>query len=559
MDDVKIKSYKTFDLWLNNVDDSLKNELLTIKSNENELIDRFYKDLEFGTGGMRGKIGIGSNRMNFYTVARASQGFANYLKKIKDFPSIVIAYDTRNKSDYFAKNAAQVFAANGINVYLFSEPTATPILSYAVRYLKADGGIVITASHNPAEYNGYKVYTSNGVQAVPNIAEKIIEEVNKLDYFKDINIIKYEEGINNEKIIELDNEVYNNYIDEVEGYVRTLVPEINNNLKIVYTPLHGTGFKPVSEILKKLDFNIEIVEEQAKRDINFSTVKSPNPEEKEAFKLGLSLAKKSNADIVLATDPDSDRIGVFEKYNNDYISFNGNEMGIMLSHFILSKLKLHNLLPQNGIIVKTIVSTDMIKPIAQHFNVSVDETLTGFKFIGEKIEEYKFNRKNKFIFGFEESYGYLANEHARDKDAVIASALISVMASELKKEEKTLKMYLNELYEKYGYYKEKLMTFTFEGYSGAQKIRNIMEKIKNEPPIKISSFRLLETIDYNKGHNNLPKSNVIELRYGSIKLIARPSGTEPKIKFYILVNSDSEEKALNLISDVELIIFNLIN
>ena len=557
--DIKTKSYENFELWLKNVDDPLKKELLSIKSNENELIDSFYKDLEFGTGGMRGKIGIGSNRMNFYTVARASQGLANYLKSLKAFPSIVIAYDTRNKSDYFAKTAAQVFASNGINTYLFPEPTATPILSYAVRALKADGGIVVTASHNPAEYNGYKVYTSDGVQAVPSIAKKIIEEVNKLDYFNNINIINYEEGINNEKITVLDDEVYNNYIDEVEGYIRTLVPEIENNLKIVYTPLHGTGFKPVSELLKKLDFNVDIVKEQAKRDINFSTVKSPNPEEKEAFNLGLNLAKQNNADIVLATDPDSDRIGVFERYNDDYTSFNGNEVGVMLSYFILSKLKSRNLLPKNGAIVKTIVSTDMIKPIAKDFNVLIDETLTGFKFIGEKIETYKTTGKNKFIFGFEESYGYLANEHARDKDAVIASALISVMASELKKEGKTLKSYLKDLYKKYGYYKEKLMTFTFEGYSGAQKIRTIMEKIKNEPPIKISSFRLFETIDYNKGHNNLPKSNVIELRYESIKLIARPSGTEPKIKFYILVNANSEEEALELIADVELVVFNLIN
>jgi phosphoglucomutase len=504
-------------------------------------------------------MGAGSNRMNIYTVARATQGFANYIKSKKDFPSVVIAYDNRNMSPEFSKIAAQVFAGNGIRVYLFPELTATPILSYAVRHLSADGGIVITASHNPPEYNGYKVYTSDGTQAVPKYAKMIIEEVNKLDYFNDIKIMNYDEAVEQEKIKILDDELFNDYIDEIEGYIRSIDPSIKRNLDITYTPLHGTGLKPVEEILSKLGFNVNIVKEQAIHDGNFPTVKSPNPEEKKAFDMALKLAKETNSELVLATDPDADRIGVFEKNGNDYVTFNGNEMGIMLSHFLLTNMKEHAILPKNGVIIKTIVSTEMIKPMAKEFGIEVEETLTGFKFIGEKMEYYDQTKTKKFLFGFEESYGCLANNHARDKDAVIASALIATLKSKLKQEKKTLKEYLQELNEKYGFYKEKLLSYTFEGIQGNQKISKLMKIIKEEPPAKLNNAELFETVDYNSGINGLPKSNVIELRYENIKIIARPSGTEPKIKFYLMVKGSSFEEAMSKIDFAEKAVSEIVN
>jgi phosphoglucomutase len=559
MEDIKKISYDKKRIWKEKADSNLKEEILRIENDEEEIIDRFYKELEFGTGGMRGKIGVGPNRMNTHTVARATQGLANYLKKNKDFSSVVIAYDNRNKSDEFSKIVSEVLAANNINVYLFNEITATPILSYAVRKLECDAGIVITASHNPAEYNGYKVYTSDGTQAVPKYAKKIIEEINVLDYFSDVKRVDFDHAVDTDKIEILSDNVFNDYMDEIEGYIRSLEPSFDTNIKVVYTPLHGTGLKPVKEILDRLDIESYIVEEQSIPDGTFPTVKSPNPEEKDAFKMALKLAKEKDADIVLATDPDSDRIGVFEKNGDEYVTFNGNEMGVMLSHFILNKFKNLASLPTNSVILKTIVSTDMIKEIAKDFNINVEETLTGFKFIGEKIERYENTKEKKFIFGFEESYGYLANTHARDKDAVIACALIVTLASELKAQNKSLKDYMEELNEKYGYYKEKLFSFKFEGYSGSQKIINIIDKMRKEPPVNIFGFKLKETIDYNKGINNLPKSNVVELRYDNIKIIGRPSGTEPKIKFYVLVRGSNEKEAYDLIDKAEIVISNLVN
>lgn len=559
MKDLKVISYEKLNEWIEKTEKDVKDELEKIKTNEDEILDRFYKDLEFGTGGMRGKMGAGSNRMNIYTVARATQGFANYIKSKKDFPSVVIAYDNRNMSPEFSKIAAQVFAGNGIRVYLFPELTATPILSYAVRHLSADGGIVITASHNPPEYNGYKVYTSDGTQAVPKYAKMIIEEVNKLDYFNDIKIMNYDEAVEQEKIKVLDDDLFNDYIDEIEGYIRSIDPSIKRNLDITYTPLHGTGLRPVEEILSKLGFNVNIVKEQAIHDGNFPTVKSPNPEEKKAFDMALKLAKETNSELVLATDPDADRIGVFEKNGNDYVTFNGNEMGIMLSHFLLTNMKEHAILPKNGVIIKTIVSTEMIKPMAKEFGIEVEETLTGFKFIGEKMEYYDQTKTKKFLFGFEESYGCLANNHARDKDAVIASALIATLKSKLKQEKKTLKEYLQELNEKYGFYKEKLLSYTFEGIQGNQKISKLMKIIKEEPPTKLNNAELFETVDYNSGINGLPKSNVIELRYENIKIIARPSGTEPKIKFYLMAKGSSFEEAMSKIDFAEKAVSEIVN
>ncbi|AEX84537.1 phosphoglucomutase [Marinitoga sp. 1135] len=546
--DLKEISYKKLNIWLEKSDKMLKKELEEIKDNEDEIIDRFFKDLEFGTGGLRGKIGAGTNRINIHTISKATQGFANYLKSICRFPSVVIAYDTRKFSFEFAKAAASVLAANNINVYIFKEVTATPILSFAVRQLKATGGIVITASHNPPQYNGYKIYTSDGTQAVPHIAEKVIEEIKKLDYFEGIKTMKFEDGLEEGIINWVSDELFDDYIDTLESFLRSLEPSLENNLKIVYTPLHGTGLKPVKELLGRLGFETIIVEKQAVPDSNFSTVKVPNPEEKDAFKLAIEAAKQNDADLIMATDPDSDRLGIYAKENGEYITFTGNQIGVMLAHFILTRLQALNMLPDNGLIVKTIVTTDMIKPIIKEFNVSLEETLTGFKFIGEKIEYYTENGQKKFIFGFEESYGYLANDHARDKDAVIAAGLVSVLFSHLQKENKSLKKYLNELYERYGYYLEENVSYTLEGIKGMQKINDTMEKLRNEPPVKIGEYNLIETIDYKKGINNLPKSNVVELNYDNkIKIIGRPSGTEPKIKFYLMAKGENLNEVESLI------------
>ncbi|HOB16463.1 MAG TPA: phospho-sugar mutase [Defluviitoga sp.] len=559
MDDVVEKAFEVYQLWLENVDDpELKEELLSLKGNEEEIIDRFFKDLEFGTGGLRGKIGAGSNRMNIYTVARTTQGYANYLKKHKDFPSVVIAYDTRKYSDLFARIAASVLAANNIFVYIFDQVAPTPLLSYAVRKLKTDGGIIITASHNPPEYNGYKVYTSDGTQAVPKYANEITNEIEKLDYFKDVNIISFEEGVKSEKIIILNDEIFNDYLDEIEGYIRSLNPNLGVKPVIVYTPLYGAALKLVYGILTRLGFEVNLVEEQSKIDPEFSTVKSPNPEEKEAFELALIKAKEVDANLVLATDPDGDRIGVYEKYRDEYVTFTGNQVGVMLTHFLLKKFYDYSSIKPGDYIVKTIVTTDMVKPIAQEFGVEVEETLTGFKFIGEKIEKNK-KKGKKFLFGFEESYGYLANDHVRDKDAVITAALITVMSSEMLSNKKTLTEYLKELKEKYGFYEEKLLSFTYEGFTGLQKINRIMSKMRKTPPVKIGEYELKETLDYLKGVEGFPKSNVVELRYGKVKLIGRPSGTEPKIKFYIMVNGESEEEAKRLISEAEKAVFEIVN
>ncbi|HOB55810.1 MAG TPA: phospho-sugar mutase [Defluviitoga tunisiensis] len=559
MDDVVEKAFESYRLWLENIDDvELKEELLSLKGNEEEIIDRFYKDLEFGTGGLRGKIGAGSNRMNVYTVARATQGYANYLKKYKDFPSVVIAYDTRRYSDLFARVASSVLAANNIIVYIFDQVAPTPLLSYAVRRLKTDGGIIITASHNPPEYNGYKVYTADGTQAVPRYANEITNEIEKLDYFKDINIVSFEEGIQSDKIIILNEEIFNDYLDEIEGYIRSLNPNLNVKPVIVYTPLYGAGLKLAHDILTRLGFEVNLVEEQSKVDPDFPTLKVPNPEEKDAFELALKKAKKVNANLVLATDPDGDRIGVYEKFNDEYVTFTGNHVGVMLTHFLLRKFYDYSSIKPGDYVVKTIVTTDMVKPIAQEFGVEVEETLTGFKFIGEKIEKNK-KKGKKFLFGFEESYGYLANDHVRDKDAIITAALIAVMSSELLSVNKTLTEYLKELKERYGFYEEKLLSFTYEGFLGIQKINRIMSKMRKMPPVKIGEYELKETLDYLKGVEGFPKSNVVELRYGKVKLIGRPSGTEPKIKFYIMVNGQSEEEAKQLINEAEKAVFEIVN
>lgn len=518
--------------WLKNASAELVQELKSLS--EEEIKERFFKDLEFGTGGMRGKIGAGTNRMNIHTVSRATLGFADWLLSQYRDPSVVIAYDTRKMSKEFAETAAEVLSGKGIRVYLFETPAPTPLLSYSVRILKCSGGIVITASHNPPEYNGYKVYTHDGTQAVPRYADQIITKVNANDFFNDI-----------QKDSSLISSVPENVITSYNDHIVNLMEELfrpNESLKVVYTPLHGTGRDYVTEVLERLGHKVIKVKEQFVHDGSFPTVKYPNPEDPEAFKLALDYAEKENADLVIATDPDADRMGVVCKTLNGYKALTGNQVGVIFTAYLLETLK--NRLPERPFIVKTIVTTDMAKTIASSYNVETRETLTGFKFIGELIEESMMKKTGNFILGFEESYGYLYGTHARDKDAVVASALIATVAAALEEGGISLWQYLEGLYKQYGYYNERLLNFTYEGIEGLEKISNIMNSLREKTPQEVAGHKLLEFEDYSEGIKGLPKSNVISLTFeDEMKLIVRPSGTEPKIKFYLMTRGNSKQES----------------
>jgi len=518
--------------WLENASAELVQELKSLP--ENEIKERFFKDLEFGTGGMRGKIGAGTNRMNVHTVSRATLGFADWLLSQYSDPSVVIAYDTRKMSKEFAETAANILSGKKIQVYLFEAPAPTPLLSYSVRTLKCSGGIVITASHNPPEYNGYKVYTHDGTQAVPRYANQIITKVNANDFFNDIQK-------DSSLISPVPEDVISSYTDHIINLMEELF-SAKESLKVVYTPLHGTGRDYVTKVLEKLGHEVIKVEEQFTHDGNFPTVKYPNPEDPEAFKLALRYAGKEGADLVIATDPDADRMGVVCKTREGYKALTGNQVGVIFTAYLLETLK--NKLPEKPFIVKTIVTTDMAKTIASNYNVETRETLTGFKFIGELIEESIIKKTGNFIFGFEESYGYLYGMHARDKDAVVASALVATIAAALKKRGITLWQYLEELYRQYGYYNEKLLNFTYEGIEGLEKISNIMNSLREKTPSEVAGHRLLKFEDYLEGIKGLPKSNVISLTFEEdLKLIVRPSGTEPKIKFYLMTRGNSKQES----------------
>lgn len=518
--------------WIKEAEVGLAHELQ--KLSEEEIVDRFYDDLEFGTGGMRGKLGAGTNRMNVHTIAKATQGFANWLNTTYSEPSVAIAYDTRNMSREFADKASEILSGNNIKVYLFTEPMPTPVLSYAVRELKCSGGIVITASHNPPEYNGYKIYTNDGTQAVPFFADQIIARVNTSDFFSTVK--------KKSKLVNLISE------DILKNFESRIIEEIGKlgkskeKIKIVYTPIHGTGKIPVVDILEALGHDVIRVEEQFVLDGNFPTVSYPNPEDPAVFALGLELAKKYSADIIIATDPDCDRMGIMVKDKDKYHLLSGNQVGVIFTSFILDKLR--NRLPEKPYIVKTIVSTDMVKKIAKEFDVDVKETLTGFKYIGEIIEKSIENKDGNYLFGFEESYGCLYGTHARDKDAVVASALAATVAAFLKEGGMTLIDYLETLLKKFGYYTEELLNFSFEGIEGMKRISAIMESMRKKPPKKAGAISLSSIKDYKNGFNNLPPSNVITLEYGEeMKLIGRPSGTEPKIKFYLLAKGKEDKSA----------------
>ncbi len=524
----------SYEYWLT-FDEETKKELEKI-TDKAELEDRFYKELEFGTGGLRGIMGAGPNRMNKYTVSKATKGLADYLNaSFEGEKSVAIAFDSRNNSRFFAQTAAGVLCAAGIKVYLFETLMPTPVLSFAVRYHSCTAGIVITASHNPKEYNGYKVYDSKGCQLVPEFADKVIGYVNAVTDIRDIPCLSLEEAEKSGKLVYIGEETLDAFLAEVKK--QSLYNE-SSELKIVYTPLHGTGNIPVRRILENK--NVSIVKSQELPDGDFSTVRSPNPEEKDALNLALEQAKKENADIVIGTDPDCDRVGVGVLHNGSCILLTGNQTGALLVDFVLKFKK--GSLPENAAVVKTIVTSGIGAAIAEKHGAKTVQTLTGFKYIGEKICKWEENGEYAFLFGYEESYGYLAGTHARDKDAVSASMLIAEMAAYYKNIGKTLVDALDEIYAEYGYYYDCLETFVLKGKEGAEKIQAAMKAMRESGESLFDDLDIL--LDYSKGIDGLPKENVLRFDFkdGSWAA-ARPSGTEPKLKLYFSVKGENKERA----------------
>ena len=523
-----------YEYWLT-FDEQTKNELEAI-TDKAELEDRFYKELEFGTGGLRGIMGAGPNRMNKYTVAKATKGLADYLiSSVEGEKSVAVAYDSRNNSAFFADTAASVLAANGIKVYLFDTLMPTPVLSFAVRHHNCSAGIVITASHNPKEYNGYKVYDSKGCQLVPEYADKVIAFVNAVTDLKSIEMMPLDEAKASGKLVYIGKETLDAFLSEVK---KQSVYNEKSDLKIVYTPLHGTGNIPVRRILEGK--NISVVKSQELPDGNFSTVRSPNPEEKDALTLAIEQAKAEKADIVIGTDPDCDRVGVGVLHGGDYVLLTGNQTGALLVDFVLKFKK--DTMPANAAVVKTIVTSGLGAAIAEKHGAKIFQTLTGFKYIGEKICLWEESGENTFVFGYEESYGYLSGTHARDKDAVVASMLIAEMASYYKNNGMTLVDALNGIYSEYGYYYDCLETFVLKGKEGAEKIRSAMQAMRESGEKLFDDLDKL--LDYSKGIDGLPKENVLRFDFkdGSWAA-ARPSGTEPKLKLYFSVKGENKEQA----------------
>ena len=555
--------FEKYNEWLNDdcFDDETKKELNSIRDNEEEIKDRFYKELEFGTAGWRGVIGAGINRMNKYTVGRATQGLANFINKMKiENPSVVISYDSRHMSKEFSEIAALVLNANGINVNLFDNLRPVPELSFSVRYLNATAGIMITASHNPPEYNGYKVYWSDGAQIIPPIDKGIIDEVLSIKDFSLIKTINKNEAIEAGLLNYVGEEIDDAFINALKS--SCLNPEIikkeAKNVKIVYTPLHGAGNLPVQRILKELGFeNIYVVPEQEKPDGDFPTVSYPNPEDPKAFELALKLAKEVDADVVLATDPDADRLGVFSKMSNgEYVSYTGNMSALLICEYELSQQKEKGILPNNGAIITTVVSSELTKAIAENYGAKVFETLTGFKWIGEKIRKFEEENSYKYLFGFEESYGCLIAPHARDKDGISAVMALCEATAFYKNKGWSLWEQMIKIYEKYGYYREGQVSIVLKGADGAEEIKNKMAKMRSNPPTELAGLKVLEVRDYQEHvikkadgevyETDLPTSNVLyyELSNNSWCCV-RPSGTEPKIKFYMGVKGSTMQDAEN--------------
>ena len=561
-----------YKFWLENTyfDAETRKELLDIKDNGKEIEERFYRDLEFGTGGLRGIIGAGTNRINIYTIRKASQGLANYIgKKGEEAKNkgIVIAYDPRNMSPEFALEAAKVFAGNGIKAYIFDELRPTPELSFAVRHLGAAGGIVVTASHNPKEYNGYKVYGDDGGQLSLEGSNAVLDEIEKIEDITKVAFLEKEEAISKGLLVVIGKEIDDIYISKLKTL--RVNPEISEKFaatfKIVYTPIHGAGNKPVRRILSETGFeNVLVVKEQELPDPAFSTVKSPNPEEKAAFTLAIELAKKNDVDLIIGTDPDCDRVGVVARnVNGEYIVLTGNQIGCLLMDYILSQKKAKKELPSNGFVVKTIVTTELARTIAQEYQIELVEVLTGFKFIGEKIKLLDELGDKKYLFGFEESYGYLAGTFARDKDGVVACMLIAEMAAFYKSENMTMFEGLQALFVKYGFSLEGITSFALAGKEGVEKIKCTMNKLREDKTFVFGSVKAvairdyLNSIRYLTGSDqrdilDLPVSDVLyyELENGAWFCI-RPSGTEPKIKIYYGVSEKTLELSENRLKEIQ--------
>ena len=530
-----------FNEWLS-LDSDTRNELLSIED-EKEIEDRFYKDLEFGTGGLRGIMGAGSNRMNKYTVARASLGLANYFNsKKKDGATaekckIAIAYDSRNNSEFFAKTAAVVYANNGFEVYLFDRLVPVPVLSFTTGYLGCDAGVMITASHNPKEYNGYKVYDSTGCQLCTEEAKSALDFINAVNEFVIVDGV--ENAFEHENIHRLGDETVDAFISKVK---EQSVYEEKSDLKIIYTPLHGTGNIPVRKVLQGMD--VTVVKEQELPDGDFSTVSSPNPEEKDALNLAIQAAQSLEADIVLGTDPDCDRVGVAVRHNGEYVLLTGNQTGALLVNFVMTMHK--DDLNEKSTLVKTIVTSELGANIALNYGVKVEDTLTGFKYIGDKINKYLASGDREFVIGYEESYGYLVGTHTRDKDGVVSSMLICQMASWYKNQGKTLVDGLNEIYDEYGYFLDSLDSFVLKGKDGAAKIKALMQEFKQKGDTILPDIK--QIIDYSVGIGDLPKENVLKYIFNDGSWLAvRPSGTEPKIKvYYSIVDKDRQNAHIRL-------------
>ncbi len=546
-------------------DEDLQTELNKIEGDDEAISDRFYRDLEFGTGGLRGVIGAGSYRMNIYTVRRATQGLADYVNGDFENGSVAISYDSRIKSDVFAKESARVLVANGIKVYLYSELMPTPMLSYAVRYFGASAGIMVTASHNPAKYNGYKVYGSDGCQITLDVANTVIGKINAVDMFGGAKVADFDKAVDEGMIEFIGQDCIDSYLNEVsrQGVHTDLVAQ--SGLKVVYTPLNGTGNKPVRAILKKIGIkDVTVVPEQENPDGNFPTCPFPNPEIKEALAYGLKLCESVKPDLLLATDPDCDRVGIaVPSPSGEYVLFSGNEVGALLMEYICSERRALGTMPENPVAVKTIVTTDIVTKMAKEYGVELREVLTGFKFIGEQIGFLEADGEDdRYVFGFEESYGYLAGSYVRDKDAVVASMLICEMAAFYRTKGISLLDARDKMYDKYGNYLHSQESFVCEGESGMQRMKEIMSDLRTNTPQEIGGLKVLRFGDYmasceaelatgEKTEIKLPKSDVLAFRLEKdASVIIRPSGTEPKIKAYYTTIADTRDEACEMQSKI---------
>ena len=558
-----------YDIWLSSAtaDEDLIPELESVKGDHEAILDRFYKNLEFGTAGLRGVIGAGTNRMNVYTVNQATQGLADYLNESFEEPSVAIAYDSRIKSKEFAESAAGVLAANGIKVYIYPELVPTPMLSFAVRRLGCSSGIIITASHNPSKYNGFKCYDPNGYQMTDEAAAKTYEYIQKTDMFSGVKTMNFDDALAEDMVDFIEDWLYDEFYEKVLSALVNKDKIKKANLKLIYTPLNGAGNKPVRKVLKMAGIkDVTVVKEQEKPNGNFPTCPYPNPEIRQAFECAIETAKGTDADLLLATDPDCDRVGIAVKDGEDYVLMTGNEVGAMLCEYLLSTLKEQGKLPENPVVVKSIVTTPLIETICASYGAEVADLLTGFKYIGELITNLeKDGKEDNFVVGMEESYGYLRGTHARDKDAVVASLMIAEMAAVYKLKGISLKQFMDSIYEKYGMYLNTVLNFAFEGASGMQKMADIMNSLRENAPesfagkkvVKIADYKTSTVTDVATGEEstiNLPKSNVLSYSLeDNSKVIVRPSGTEPKIKIYITAcgstRKESEEKTEHISAD----------